>query len=200
MAAQLDVDVVYVVTELLAKAQAPVSLSELQVEVPFDRRKVAAALFALASCGFLIKEGANDQATFCVAKTVTAYHIIKLGEMGVDMGALSSWIKISDRQRQAAMALAVQTEKLAELDEESRARRAEASAKLAGPVKLPRDSMVDMLERLALASDLSIQARQSQGPKDEVLTALQEAREQAMKALAKYQEQLGSAGAEHLGF
>ena len=200
MAAELDLDVVYVVAEHLAKAKRPVAQRDLHAEIPFDRRKIGGALFALVSCGFVVKEGVNDQAMLSVVKNVTAYHIIKMGEMGVDMGTLSSWIDISARQREAAMALAMHTEKLAELDEQARIKRAEASAKLAGPVKLPRDGMVDMLERLAMASEMSIQAREGAQEGDEVLGALREAHEQALRALAKYQEQLGKSGAEHLGF
>lgn len=195
-------DVAYVVVEFLAKKKNGASLADVLVEAPFERRKVGGVLFALTSCGFLDKAaGAQGRPDiYSVTGSVTAYHIIKLGEMGVDMSALSSMMKLSEKQKQAAMSLAMQTEKLAEMEGEARAKRAEALAKAAPAVALPRDAVVETLERLALASDLSIKELGAQGLSPEVMSALVDAKSQAEKALATYQEQLGKGGAEHLGF
>jgi hypothetical protein len=194
-------DVAYVVVEYLAKRSEPASQQEILREAPFEKRKVAGVLFAMSSFGFLSKsQEGGQEAVFSLTKSITAYHIIKLGEMGLDLTSLAGLVKISDRQRQAAMALAMQTEKLAELDEAARAKRAEVSAKSNPVAALPRDSIVDTLERLALASDMSIKEMRGAKKGDEVVRALMDAKEQAVRALAKYQEQLSKAGPEHLGF
>lgn len=196
-------DVAYVVVEFLAQAKCGARLADVLVEAPFEKRKVAGVLFALASCGFLEKKAGahgDQDASYSVTSSVTAYHIIKLGEMGVDMSALSSMVKLSEKQKQAAMSLAMQTEKLAEMEDEARAKRAEALAKSAPAVALPRDAVVETLERLAMASDLSIKEMAGGSLAPEVMSALLDAKLQAEKALAKYQEQLSKAGPEHLGF
>lgn len=201
---QIDPDIVYVVVECLSNATEPLSQEAILEEVPFDRRHVTGALHGLYACGFLERAApAGKPATdyfYALAKVVTAYHIIKVGEMGLDLGSLSGLVKISDKQKQAALALASQAEKLAQLDDAARMRRIETAAKSAVSKPLPRDSVVDTLERLALASDMSIKEMKGAKGGEEVVRALQEARQEAIKALAAYQAQLQAGGANHVGF
>ena len=200
----IDPDVVYVVAECLAKAVGPLSQDEILTEVPFERRKVSGALHGLYACGFLEREAAPNEAVqnylYVVAKEVTAYHIIKLGELGLDFVSLSGLVKVGDKQKQAALVLASQTEKLAQLDETARAKRIQAASKSVVQKALPRDSVVDTLERLALASELSIKEMRGKKGGEAVLHALESARHEAIKALAAYQAQLQSSGANHVGF
>lgn len=201
---EFDSDVAYVLVEFLSKSKSPVSQMEILDDVPFDKRSVTGLVFSMCSTGFVVKEGSasagEHEVRYSINKAITAYQIIKLGELGLDMNSLSSLVKISDRQKQAAMALAMQTEKLAEMDGELRAQRAEAIAKTTSASPLPRDAIVDTLERLALASEMSIKEMKGVKASDEVLKALVDAKEQALKALLQYQSQLGQSGAEHLGF
>lgn len=204
-----DADVVFVVVECLAKAKRPVTQAEIIDEVPFDRRSVAGIVFALFSCGFLHRELSGNSTVgsageqdymLSITKNVTAYHIIKLGELGLDMASLLSLVKVSEKQKQAAMALAMQTEKLAELDGKARAKRAESMAKQTNSTPPLRDAIVDTLERLAQASEMSINEVKGVRGSEDILRALVDAKEQAMKALVKYQDQLGKSGPDHIGF
>lgn len=205
---QLDGDIVYVVVEFLAKAKGFVSQPAVLDEVPFERRSVTGALYGLYACGFVERApvkpgsspGVDGEYLFCITKAITAYQIIKLGEMGIDMNSLSGLVKISDKQKQAAMALTMQTEKLQQLDEESRTRRAESAAKTTKAKPLPRDSIVDTLERLALASEMSIKEMGGAKGSEDVMRALVDAKEQALKALAQYQSQLQAGGADPVDF
>lgn len=195
-----DPDVVYVVADFLAKSKRPMSQAEVLDEIPFDRRSVSGVVFAMNSCGFLERSGSDDDYRFAIVKNVTAYHLIKMGEIGLDMMSLCQMVKVSDKQKQAAMALAMQTEKLAEMDEAARRKRVEEIAKNSASVPLPRDSIVDTLERLAVASELSIKEMKGLKGNEAVLQALLDAKEQAKLALKKYQSQLGQGGADHVGF
>lgn len=202
-----EADIVYVVVEAIAKAKKSVTQTDLLDEVPFDSRKVTGVLFALFACGFLTRDeqkkvtpAAETDYAYCITKNISAYQIIKLGEIGLDMNSLSELVKISDKQKQAAMALTMQTDKLMEMDAQARATRAEAASKSSPPKELPRDSIVDTLERLALASELSINEMKGAKGSEELVKALMEAKEQAMKALHQYQKQLQAGGADNVGF
>jgi hypothetical protein len=206
----LEPDVVYVVVEFLANAKRMVPQYEILEEIPFERRSVTGVLFALFACGFLVREAlfevpggkssSDADYVFGVCKNITAYQIIKLGELGIDMNSLSALVKISEKQKQAAMSLAMQTEKLAELDAQARVKRADSVSKHSVEPPLPRDAVVDTLERLAMASELSIKEMKAVRGNGDVLKALMDAKEQALKALTEYQNQLRKGGPEHLGF
>ena len=197
----IDSDVAYVLVEFLAKCKSPVNQQDIFEEVPFDKKAVSGVMFSLLSSGFLEKlvDNTGDH-KFSITHNITAYHIIKLGEVGLDMTTLSSIVRLSEKQKQAAMVLASQTEKLAEMDGEIRAKRADIVAKNSQTNPLPRDAIVDTLERLAIASELSIKELKETKANAEILKALIDAKEQAKKALLVYQAQLGTSGPEHLGF
>lgn len=205
----LEPDVVYVVVEYLAKAKGMVSQHAILEEVPFARRSVTGVLFALFACGFLVREAVGEPCggkssdldyAFGICKNITAYHLIKLGELGLDMNSLSALVRVSDKQRQAAMSLSMQAEKLAELDEQARLRRADSVSKNSTEPPLPRDAVVDTLERLAMASEMSIKEMAAVRGNGDVLRALMDAKEQALKALTEYQLRLKNGGPDHLGF
>lgn len=204
----VDTDVIYLVVECLAKAKASLGQKEVLDEIPFEHRRVTGALYSLYACGFLERHLATANASvvtdgdylFAVTKGITAYQIVKVGELGLDMNALAGLVEISEKQKQAAMALTLQTEKLVQLDEEARTKRTESSARTAKIKPLPRDSVVDTLERLAKASELSINEINNAKGNEDVLRALVDAKEQALKALNQYQSQLQTGGADPLGF
>lgn len=201
---EFDPDVAYVVVEFLTKSRRPVTQAEVFDEVPFSRRYVTGVLVALTACGFVSRQqsktsGKDDDVFLEITKTVSAYQIIKLGEIGLSLSSLCDLVPISEKQKQAALSLAMQTEKLAEMDEDLRAKRASELAK-SSQVPLPRDSIVDTLERLALASEMSIKEMRGQKVGPEVLKALADAKEQALKALVEYQTNMGKGGPEHSGY
>ena len=205
----IEPDVVYVVVEHLAKAKRMVSQREILEDIPFSRRSVTGVLFALFACGFLVREAvgepfggkASDQDyAFGICKSITAYQLIKLGELGLDMNSLSGLVKVSEKQKQAAMSLSMQAEKLAEMDEEARLRRADSVSRNSIASPLPRDAVVDTLERLAMASEMSIKEMKAVRGNSDVLRALMDAKEQALKALTVYQLHLKNGGPDHLGF
>lgn len=203
-----EANTVYVVVEFLAKSKGLVNQQAVLDEIPFEPRSVTGVLLALYACGFVERKlplgisGVAKDADylFGITKNISAYQIIKLGEMGIDMNSLGGLVKISDKQKQAAMALTTQSEKLMEMDGQARAKRAEAASKSSPKKPLPRDAIVDTLERLALASELSIKEVGGVKGNEDLLKALHDAKDQAMKALVKYQHQLQSGGADHAGF
>lgn len=190
-------EVAHVVIESLASAKGPMRLKDLLDEVPFPKASIAGVLAVLVAIGLVEKnakgEGA-EAADYTLGQRISAYQIIKVVELGVDLGTLSKLLSITDKQKQAAMSLATQAEKLKELDDQLRAKR---SAERAKPAEaLPRDTIVDTLERLALASEMSMEDYRKAGAgSDEIIKALQEAKEQALKALGEYQEELSKGGA-----
>lgn len=187
-------DVAYVVIEALARAKGPMTVKELLEEAPFPRASVAGVLAVLTAIG--AAEKGADRADYTLKRQLSAYQITKLAELGVDLGTLGRLLSISDKQKQAAMSLATQGEKLKELDDQLRAKRQAERAKPADA--LPRDTIVETLERLAMASQASLEECQKSGAGEEVVLALQEARDQALKALGEYQEELGKSA--HVGF
>lgn len=192
-------DVAYVVLESLARAKGPMTLKDLLDEIPFPRASVAGVLAVLTAIGATEKSARGEGAEavdYTLMRQLSSYQIIKVAELGVDLGTLGRLLSISEKQKQAALALATQGEKLKELDDQLRAKR---NAERAKPAEaLPRDTIVDTLERLAMASQMSLEDCQKDGSGAEVAKALQEVHEQALKALKEYQEELGKSA--HVGF
>lgn len=190
----INSDAAFVVLEYLSKAQKTVPSKELIEELPFERKEIMPVLTALQSIGLLEKTAADDGGTaYSISKDISAYHITKAVELGVDIVDLSSLLTISEKQKKAALALSSESQKLKELDD---SRKAEWSSDRGRPAELlPRDAIVDTLERLALASEISIEdfARKP-GESEEILKALHEARGQALKALREYQTSLAKWG------
>ena len=185
-------DVAFVVLETIIKCKS-LSVKEILEDVPFDRMEVVSVLTTLAAIGVLVKEDVNSvskQARYFINKDLTAYHITKAVELGVDIGDLTSLLPISDKQKKAALALSAEALKLKEMDETIRQQKKSEKPKTTS--NLPRDMIVETLERLTLASEISIEDySRNNGEADEILKALQNAREQALKALKEYQSNMG---------
>lgn len=193
----LNEDVAYLAIELLGKSKKKLLLSEMLESIPFERRDVAAVLTILHGLGLVDREKFGTEGfAYSLAKEATAYQITKAVELGVDVQALSRWMQVSDKQRQAALALSIQSKKLKEMDEhlrleKSKNRKQDDSA-------LPRDMVVDTLERLLLASELSIDDYcKTSKDGDDILKALKEARDEAKKALSDYRKAISSGSGEN---
>ena len=192
-----DPDVSILVLEALAKSKRPLSMEEVKEKVPLDSRSVGGVVLAMVNCAFLQKD---EQERLSINPTVTAYMLVKLGEIGLSLFELKRLVKISDRQAQAALALADQADKLAQMELEEREKRL-ASTRVKQKLNLPRDAVVETLELIAAASQMSIEAmKDSSGASGDVVAALFEAQRQAQKALSEYQEQLGGNGGGNVGF
>lgn len=195
----MENEIFYVLIDMLAKAKNGMRQDQLLEESPFDEKLASRALIALMNIGFVEKKDGGSEIC-AITKEITAYQLIKLGEFGIDMATLSGMVKVSEKQKQAAMALASEAKKLEKIEQDLKTKRAaEMSRGIESPA--PRDSIVETLERLALASESSI--RGMKGKKNvgkEVLAALQDAKNQATKALKDYQDQLRQGGADHIGF
>lgn len=188
----LNEDLAHVLIETLARHKKAISYSDVMEEAPFDRREVASAFNTLVMIGIIEKhanEAEDDGFSYNLNKQLTPYQITKAVELGIDVKALGPALGISERQRQAALALSAQARKLKELDEQQRAKRMADRNKTAEA--LPRDMIVETLERLASASEISlIDYAKEAGDGDAILKALQDARTQALKALSDYQAEL----------
>ena len=189
----LNEDVAYLAIEILGKSKARLSLSEMLDEIPFERRDLVAALTVLHGIGLIERTSSEsgDGFQYQLSKEASAYQITKAVELGVDVGVLSRWMKVSDKQKQAALALSMQAQKLKEMDETLKAER--GKARKADPAAGPRDMVVDTLERLLQASEISIEDYSKTSKEgDEILKALQDARAEALKALDGYRKTLSS--------
>ena len=186
-----DGDAAYVVLETIAQGGA-MTLKDVLDEVPFGRSEVMSVLTTLSSIGILNKDesGSGRGAEYSINSELSAYHITKAVEIGIDLADLATILPISEVQKQAALDLSAQASILRELDESARAQKKVEKPK--STANLPRDMIVETLERLALASEISIEDyARSNKESDEILFALKKAREQALKALKDYQSNLG---------
>ncbi len=191
----LNEDVAYLAIELLGKSKRKLSLQEMLDSIPFERRELASVLTMLHGVGLVEREKGQESEGFLysLAQEATAYQITKAVEMGVDVSALSRWMRVSDKQKQAALALSMQSQKLRELDEQARERKSQGQK--TDDSSLPRDMVVDTLERLLLASEISIEDySKTRKDGDDILRALKTARDEAKKALQDYRKSLAAGG------
>lgn len=195
-------DVTYLVIESLSFSKKGSTLKEILNDVPFSKASIAGSLAILNAIGFVDKKnsanGVPEQTHYTLITPITPYQIIKVIELGVDLRDLARLLSIPEKQKQAALNLATQADKLKELDDELKAKRMAERAK---PVEaLPRNMVVETLEQIALATQQSMeQCKKQHGKNSEEFKALQEAYDQALKAQKEYQLELAKAGS-HSGF
>ena len=186
----LNGDVAFVLLELISKSEG-LSLKEILDNSPFEKKEILHVTSSLISIEILIKElNENNEFIYYINKNITAYHITKAVEIGVDMSDISTLLPITDKQKKAALILSTQNEKLKKMDEDLKSKKSLKENKI-NINNLPRDMIVETLERLTLASEISIEDfSHSHSDSVEILKALKEARDQALKSLKDYQKSL----------
>lgn len=198
--ADIDVELVNFLIEKLAKTGRMTS-SEILDEVPFGKTAVFGALTMLSSIGFLFREKAPGGAmyVYAISPDIGAYHITKAAEFGVDLAALSEILPITEKQKQAALALSAHVQKLKDLDASAKQERVRAIASSQGEDFAINDAITETLEKMIEASKVSVEEILDSGTHcKEVVGSLIDARRQAEAALKNYREvkRKGSSGAD----
>lgn len=107
-----------IVIEVMIKNKKPCKVDEVVDICGFEKSDVNRSLNTICELGLAhkIKDEKTGEITFQLVKELKGIHVAKSAQIGLDLGAFEYFFKIDKKEKQLALELATQAEKIKNLD------------------------------------------------------------------------------------
>lgn len=93
-----------------------VSIKEIAEEVCLEPGQVAAPLNMLVDLGLIIKSKSDNDFLYSLIKAPKAIHLAKVAQLGVNLQSFNHFFKIDEKEKELALAMSTNSEKMRGLD------------------------------------------------------------------------------------
>lgn len=107
-----------IVIEVMINYKKPCNIEEVVEICGFEKIDVTRSLNMISELGlaYKVKDELTGEVTYQLIKELKGIHVAKAAQVGLDLGAFEFFFKIDKKEKQLALELATQAEKIKNLD------------------------------------------------------------------------------------